>query len=155
MTQRQPAINPTLLIQDGGADVGPRRGINLGDGLTLSSDEDGIVTVDGGGGSSLQPIRIETTSYNPVPADDGFLLRFQTTDSVNFINLTAGAFPVGFTFDIVYEGTQRLAILGVPGQTVFSRGDRFEANGQYARARVQLIAENTWLLDGDLTQGPN
>lgn len=149
MTQRQPSINPTLLIQDGGSDVGPRRGINLGDGLTLSGDEDGIVTVDGSGGSSRQTVLVEGGSFTVTAAQEGALIRVSAGGT---ISLPAGL-PVGFFVDVEAESAAQTGFLAFPPATANSRGNRTVLNGQFARARAQVIDTNLWLLDGDLTVG--
>lgn len=148
MTQRQPAINPTLLIQDGGADVGPRRGINLGDGLTLSDDSDGIVTVDGGG-SSRQTVLTEAGSFTVTAEQEGALIRVSAGGTITL----PGGLPVGFFVDVEAESATQTGFLAFPPATSQSRGDRTVLNGQYARARAQVIDTNLWLLDGDLTVG--
>lgn len=151
MKRRQPAINPTLLIQDGGADVGSRRGINLGDGLTLSGDEDGVVTLDASGGSSRQTVLEETDSFTVTAEQEGALIRMTNAGAAT-VTLPAGL-PIGFFVDVAVETAQQTGFAAFIGATALSRGNRTVLNGQYARARAQVISTNTWLLDGDLVVG--
>lgn len=149
MNNAPPALNPTIFIQDEGADVGPRRGVNLGTGITITADDAGVITVEAEGGAARQTVLTEPGSFTVSAAQEGALIRVGAGGT---ITLPSGL-PVGFFVDVEAESAAQTGFLAFPPASSISRGDRTVLNGQYARARAQVVATNVWLLDGDLTTG--
>lgn len=83
--------------------------------------------------------------------DAGSLVLVDTDSAVNLIAPPSYAvgFPVGTWIDIVRAGVGALTVSGGDGVTIFGTGTSLSA--RFARARLQKVGNEAWLLTGSLS----
>lgn len=115
-----------------------------------NAGDDGWITVAG------QRVRAETTdAYTVAMGDDAHLLRI--TDAAGAtITLPeaggAGELPIGAQVLFEQAGAGALTFEAAEYVTILAEGNRTETPGQHAVAGAVVVAENTWLLFGNLQE---
>jgi len=122
--------------------------------LNLYAQGGGKVTVgDQPVCTSMQPINNVQfgPNYGFQWSDAGSLVLVDTDTAVTLIAppTYAVGFPVGTWIDIVRAGVGTLTVSGGDGVTIFGTGTSLSA--RFARARLQKVGEEAWLLTGSLS----
>jgi hypothetical protein len=94
------------------------------------------------------------TTYTLVAGDSA--VKMVTLNNASAITLTVPtnatlAFGIGTRIDLLQLGAGQVTVAGAGGVTVNSRGAALKLNGQYARATLEKIATDAWILVGDVT----
>ena len=101
--------------------------------------------------STAQTIAVESASTTLASSDAGYLIRCTSASAMQLTIPTDAAdeFAIGQRIDIVQYGAGQVTIAGDTGVTLNSTPTN-KLRAQYSTASVIKIAENEWLLVGDL-----
>lgn len=107
----------------------------------------------GGTFADAQSINAQTASYTLVLSDAGKLIAANHTSTAITITVPAGssvAFPVGTHIDLARLGAAAVSVVGASGVTVDGTPG-LKLRAQYSAATLIEIANDSWLLVGDLS----
>lgn len=101
---------------------------------------------------TMAGVQIKTDNYNFVAADAGNLIMFNkaTAGTFTVLQQSSVAWVARTRIDVAQYGAGQLSIAAGTGVTIRSAGGKLKLNTQYSCASLIRIAENEWLLVGDL-----
>jgi len=95
----------------------------------------------------------QTSNYTLAQKDAGrsVVMNMSVPNTVTIPNFTDVPFSIGETINIIQQGIGQTEIVAASGVTLNSRNDNKKLNAQYSAATVVNVAQNNWILIGDIT----
>lgn len=122
--------------------------------LTFDSGDDRWEAQDAGGGSTFAPVVTDATaSRNAILSDAGSYVRFTNSSAVTYTIMIQStvAWPDDAQIEIEQAGTGAVTITPDSGVNIRVNANLTTTlNGQYAVAGLKRVAENEWVLFGNL-----
>lgn len=96
----------------------------------------------------------KTANYTLVQEDAGrsVVMNMSVANTVTIPNFTSVPFSVGETINIIQQGAGQTEIVADAGVILNSKDGNKKLNAQYSAAAAVNVAQNSWILIGDLTE---
>lgn len=95
----------------------------------------------------------QTANYTLVQGDAGrsVVMNMSVANTVTIPNFTDVPFSVGETINVIQQGAGQTEIVAASGVVLNSKEGNKKLNAQYSAAAAVNVAQNSWILIGDLT----
>lgn len=95
----------------------------------------------------------QTANYTLVQEDAGrsVVMNMSVANTVTIPNFTDVPFSVGETINIIQQGAGQTEIIASSGVVLNSKDGNTKLNAQYSAVAAVNVAQNSWILIGDLT----
>lgn len=95
----------------------------------------------------------QTANYTLVQGDAGrsVVMNMSVANTVTIPNFTDVPFSVGETINVIQQGAGQTEIIAASGVVLNSKDGSRKLNAQYSAAAAVNVAQNSWILIGDLT----
>lgn len=96
----------------------------------------------------------QTTNYTLVQEDAGrsVVMNMSVANTVTIPNFTSVPFSIGETINIIQQGAGQTEIVPAAGVVLNSKDGNKKLDAQYSAAAAVNVAQNSWILIGDLTE---
>lgn len=96
----------------------------------------------------------KTANYTLVQGDSGrsVVMNMSVANTVTIPNFTDVSFSVGETINVIQQGAGQTEIVAASGVVLNSKDGNKKLNAQYSAAAAVNVAQNSWILIGDLTE---
>jgi len=96
----------------------------------------------------------KTANYTLTQSDAGrsVVMNMSVANTVTVPNFTSVPFSVGETINVIQQGAGQTEIVPAAGVVLNSKENYRKLNAQYTAAAIVNVAQNSWILIGDLAE---